>query len=372
MKSRLLEGYSETVSTVILGAGVAGLSAALQLSDRAKRIVILEREATAFGHSSSKNAAIFRPLEVQASLVALAARARTLLLDLEPRLLQQNGLCLVARQENRLDPLLHTALEERVPFQVLQRDALWLRAPWLRGGSAACGLFLPHGGTIDLKELARRLCEEVTKRGATLRTSAEVTNIEVSAGRVSGVKLRTGESIHADEVVIAAGAWAPELGHSIQRNLPIVSHRRHLAELEPTFKVDGNHPVCWDIETEVYFRPHGDKVLACPGDDTLHDASVPDVDPDEIARLSRLLVTQAPCLADARVDRSWACLRTRCSDGSMAIGADPSVQGLYWLAGLGGHGMTVGLAAGEMLATLMRGQPHALASHFAVNRLTSV
>jgi glycine/D-amino acid oxidase-like deaminating enzyme len=129
--------------------------------------------------------------------------------------------------------------------------------------------------------------------------------------------------------------------------------------------------VCWNIDTEVYFRPHGQLVLACPGDDTRHDAALPATDPNQVNALMQALREQAPALGNARVVRSWACLRTRSADGSMAIGPDPSRLGLHWLAGLGGHGMTVGLAAGELLARQLHGQPDPLVETFAVTRFAT-
>jgi glycine/D-amino acid oxidase-like deaminating enzyme len=143
-----------------------------------------------------------------------------------------------------------------------------------------------------------------------------------------------------------------------------------LVELEPAFAVDPSHPVCWNVETDVYFRPRGKLVLACPGDETPHPPKLPDVDPNQIEALRRALAREAPSLESAEVVRVWACLRTRCSDGGPAIGRDPETDGLYWLAGLGGHGLTVGLAAGELLARSMAGVDDPLADAFSPARLT--
>ena len=63
----------------------------------------------------------------------------------------------------------------------------------------------------------------------------------------------------------------------------------------------------------------------------------------------------APSLVDAPVRTKWACLRTYTRDRELVLGRDPRVDGLGWLAGLGGRGMTIGLAAGELCAAAMRG-----------------
>ena len=56
-----------------------------------------------------------------------------------------------------------------------------------------------------------------------------------------------------------------------------------------------------------------------------------------------------PRLADLRISRSWAGLRTLTPDGACAVGFDPDVDGLFRVVGLGGHGMS---AAGGLLEVI--------------------
>ena len=86
---------------------------------------------------------------------------------------------------------------------------------------------------------------------------------------------------------------------------------------------------------------------------------------DLAGKLGRL----APGLEFASVRRAWACLRTFAPDRVLVAGADPAVEGLFWLAGLGGSGMTIGVAAAEVVATLIRGGKHPLATTLAPARL---
>ncbi len=48
-----------------------------------------------------------------------------------------------------------------------------------------------------------------------------------------------------------------------------------------------------------------------------------------------------------------ACLRTFARDRKFVIGWDPLNPRLFWVAGLGGHGMTTGLAVGRLAAGLL-------------------
>ena len=58
--------------------------------------------------------------------------------------------------------------------------------------------------------------------------------------------------------------------------------------------------------------------------------------------------------------RGGAGVRTFAFDRAAVVGADPGVGGLYWLAGLGGQGMSVGVGAGELLGAVIDGHPHPL------------
>ena len=86
------------------------------------------------------------------------------------------------------------------------------------------------------------------------------------------------------------------------------------------------------------------------------------LDPQGVARL-------APQLEAATVRRAWACLRTFAPDRLPVIGPDPRVRGLYWVAGLGGAGMTIGVAAGEMVSALISRRRHPLTAALAPPRL---
>ncbi|MHB8879622.1 MAG: FAD-dependent oxidoreductase, partial [Myxococcaceae bacterium] len=168
------------------------------------------------------------------------------------------------------------------------------------------------------------------------------------------------------------GAWGGSLGASCGAPLSLTPLRRHLAILEASFKLDPGAPIIWDAEHEVYVRPESGGVLSSPGDEEPWPAELPPASQAGLELLAVKLARFAPRFADAAVRRSWACLRTFTSDRAAAVGPDPRVDGLYWLAGLGGHGMTGGLAAGELLACSFSGRPHPLTDVLAPARLLAM
>ena len=49
-------------------------------------------------------------------------------------------------------------------------------------------------------------------------------------------------------------------------------------------------------------------------------------------------------------------MRTLTRDGRFVVGPDPDLEGLFWVAGLGGHGMTCGPEVGRIAAARLCGE----------------
>jgi D-arginine dehydrogenase len=114
-------------------------------------------------------------------------------------------------------------------------------------------------------------------------------------------------------------------------------------------------PFVLDIGEEFYFKPEGRKLLVSPADET---PSPPcDAQPEEldialcVDRLERALD-----ICVARIDRSWAGLRSFCPDRTPAVGFDKGVPGFFWLVGQGGYGIQTSPALSRLAAALARGQ----------------
>jgi glycine/D-amino acid oxidase-like deaminating enzyme len=356
------------VDAVVVGGGMAGLSAAYGLLRAGVgRVRVLEREPVPCAHSSGRNAAIFRHLSLAAGDVEVALRSRALLDELlggEEAWLRRTGMWLLAETEEPLAPLFALAERHGLSCARSRGAALFDDVPALRGGGARYGLFYEGDGVIDTHAVTQALLRAIHAAGGEIAFGAEVASLERDAGRVAGVRLASGERIEAAAVVIAAGAWAFELGAAAGAPRPLEPRRRHLVQLEGAAPavLDADAPVLWQVGDEIYARPESGGVLACPCDEHAWKAELPAADPAALELLSTKLARFAPPLADASVRRSWAGLRTFTPDRAPLVGPDPEQRGLYWLAGLGGHGMTGGLAAGELLAATVIGAPHPLAA----------
>lgn len=351
---------SASPTTLIIGGGIAGLATAWALSrdDRQQRVVLLEAEPLTFSHSSARNAAIYRPLEEHASTSWLAARSLPLLEELGAgtELMQRTGLLLAATDGEALAPLTTTARVTGTAALAVEGAQLTERAPLLRGGVARCGIFLSSGGILDVHAMGEHLRKQSIALGVQLLTGRKALELLARDGRVVGARLDDGQVVQSERLVIAAGAWSGHLGASIGCPLPLLPHRRHLATLAVAQRPGPVEPVCWNVESGVYFRREGDGFLACPGDHEPHAPGMPHVAPHVIETLATRLPDFSPSLKRAQLKRAWACLRTMTPDNEAVVGADPRIRGLFWVTGLGGFGMSGGLAAGQLLSRAMAGE----------------
>jgi D-arginine dehydrogenase len=354
---------------IVVGGGIAGLSAARAALDAgAGTVRLLEREGAPCAHSSGRNAAIFRHLTTTPGDLDLALRSRALLdalLGSEEAWLRRTGTWFVsAGGDDAVDPtapLAALAASRGLAHRRAVGDDLQASVPSLQGGPARSGVFSPDDGVIDIHAVTQALSRAIGAAGGELSFGVEVATIEASRGRVAGVRLASGERVAAGAVVLAGGAWAGALGATCGAPLPLQPRRRHLAQIEtPLSRVDPGAPVVWCLGDELYYRPESGGLLVSPCDGDPWPAELPPPSQAGLELLARKLARTAPRLADASVRRAWACLRTFAPDGAAVVGADPRLAGLHWIAGLGGHGMTGGLAAGELCAAGLTGRDHPL------------
>jgi D-arginine dehydrogenase len=342
---------AKDIDVAIVGGGIAGLSVAQALAGT-HRVRLFEREALLAAHASGRNAAIFRPLELDATSAALTRESLRVLGELlDPLPLRPSGLVLCAATRAALQPLAEVAARDAVQAEWLEGAALTARLPVLERGEVRHALWVPGGGVLDIHAVTSALASAARRAGAELSTGSTVASIEVRDGRVQGLCLHDGTRLACGAVVLAAGAWSATLGAAIGAPLPLQPLRRHLVQLTVRAPLGAEHPVVWRVDDELYFRPETGGVLASPCDATALDPQgEPPVERAELERLADKLARTAPSLAEGTVRSHWACLRTFAPDRELVVGADPRVQGLHWLGGLGGRGMGVAIGAARALA----------------------
>jgi glycine/D-amino acid oxidase-like deaminating enzyme len=135
-------------------------------------------------------------------------------------------------------------------------------------------------------------------------------------------------------------------------DIPFTPLRRHLIWSNLPYPAD--QPYAWWADRPLYVRPESGGLLLCAcEEDTVAlppRGLQPGTDAAVLEGLSASLREVAPDLVDLPIARLWCGLRTFAPDRRFVLGYDPLNPRLFWVAGLGGHGMTSGLAVGQTAA----------------------
>ncbi|WP_101067744.1 NAD(P)/FAD-dependent oxidoreductase [Roseovarius salinarum] len=349
-----------TADVIVIGGGIAGVSAAAEIAGSA-RVVVLEAEARLGYHATGRSAAIFIRNYGNATLRALN-RAAAAVFDApgelsDGPLLKPRGEMLIATEDElgALDAYAEGAegVEELTPQQAV---AL---VPILRPERIAGALIERDAQDIDVDRLLQGYARRLKARGGRVATGGEVRGIGRSG---PDWKVQTGAGTFTAPVVVnAAGAWADEVaGMAGIAPLGIRPLRRSAAILPaPAGHALDGWPLFGSAAETWYAKPDAGKLMVSPADEDPvdpHDAWADDMVLAE--GLHRF--EQAVTMEVTRVEHNWAGLRSFAPDRTPVVGFAPGAPGFFWLAGQGGYGVQTAPALAGLAAALLAGARPAL------------
>ena len=219
---------------LIIGGGIFGCAIAWNLSRRSSgSVLLLERQGLASA-TTPRAAGLIRNLNLKQGQTALknyTIEAIGLLSEEleEPLHWHQVGGLLVAESVaniKHLENLERHALNLGENFCWIERTDVEDLVPWLDASKANKCALLPDDGFIDPYLLATFFAKAAKKHGAVLKTDIEVTALQKSGNRITGVQTPQGE-ISAGCVIDAAGPWAGLVALEIGWHLPLAPIRSH-------------------------------------------------------------------------------------------------------------------------------------------------
>jgi D-arginine dehydrogenase len=347
----------QSCDVLIVGAGIAGASAAYEIAPFA-RVVLLERESQPGYHTTGRSAAVFAPAYGNRVIRALTAASHAFYQEragglAEHPVLAPRGALFVAREDQiaTLDALQAETASEVPALERLDPAELLARMPVLRAEYVAGGLYDPTSMDLDVAAIHQGYLQGFRARGGRVITEAEVRAVGAD-GAPWRLETRAGP-FEAAVLVDAAGAWADALAQ-LAGALPVgLSPKRRTALLfEPSIPPDPTWPLVLDANEQFYFKPESGVLLGSPADET----PVPpcDVQPEELdVAIAIDRIERAASFRVTHVRRKWAGLRTFAPDRTPVVGMEESAPGFFWLAGQGGYGIQMAPALARAAAKLL-------------------
>jgi gamma-glutamylputrescine oxidase len=363
-----LRGQVE-VEVCIIGGGLAGLTTALELARRGRKVCVLEAECIAWG-ASGRNGGFVSP-GYSLSYPAIERRvgsdnAKSLhRLSIEgAQTVADNLVALNVPDAGRVDGILSTARYEATDELMARRD--WLEREFgyrlefrtreqvrevLVSERYHQALYNPQGFHFHPLNYARALAREIERLGgAVFEASPAIALTQAGAVRVVAT---THGHVRAQDVVIACGGYTGSLEPRLRRSyIPIATYvmltrpdRGLIASAIRTTAGVGDGRRAGD-----YYRlvDGGERIL-WGGKITTRTS-----EPRALARLlQQTMVSTYPQLKDLQVDFAWSGLMSYARHLMPQIGKLD--EGLWFCTAFGGHGLNTTAIGGRVVAEAIMG-----------------
>lgn len=359
----------------VIGLGAMGSATLYQLAKRGIRAIGIDRFAPphAEGSTHGETRITRRGIGEGEAYVPLAVRSHEIWRELEAEtgqsMLFEVGSIVISQANDNVERPGRTGFIRRsitaaqrfdIAHEVLSADDIRQRFPNLTPTDEEIGYYEPGGGYLMPERCVAANLDMARRHGATIRLGEIVTVIATDG---EGVSITYGgETIHAGQAIVTAGAWAGGLlGAPFDRLLKPTRQVMHWFALAP------DAPKQW-LNSPVYMWPHGeeedgffygfpsldgisvktaDEFYGAASDPNAIDRTVPLADSQRMhaAHLAGRLagVTNRPV-------RTATCIYTATPDSAFLIDRHPDCPAILVASPCSGHGFKHSAAIGESLA----------------------
>jgi gamma-glutamylputrescine oxidase len=360
----------------VVGGGLAGLSAAIELADRGYSVVLLEAREVGWGASGRNGGQAIAGLACDQSVIEaqLGHEASRRVWDMT-----MEAIALIGRRIERFDiacdwrsGYLALAVSERKARELrtwhdhMARTygyrTTWITpddiGQWIASPRFHSGLHDPLGGHLHPLKYSLGLAEAAHRLGVRIFENSPVTALE--AGPVARLRCARGE-VRASHVLLAGNVYLQGVAPQLEaRVMPvgtyIVTSRRLAPELARSLIPSGS-AVCDTNFVLDYFRPTADDRMLYGGRVSYSTATPANL----AASMQRRMARTFPQLADAPVEFAWGGFvdisMNRAPDfGRLADrSGDRAHANVYYLQGFSGHGLALTGLAGTLVAEAIAG-----------------
>ena len=359
-------------SVLVIGAGIFGLTAALELQQRGHQVTVADPGPIPHPMAASNDVSRMVRMDygrdgLYSSLGAEAIEGwRRWNARWGRDLFHEDGFLLmtsVPMEAGEFEQDSYNILTGRgFPLERLAPGDLARRFPHWNSEYYIDGYFNPTAGWAEAGDIIATLAQDAAEAGVRVVSGFSAAQLLREGGTVTGAVALDGSQLRADWVVVAAGVWTPILVPGLADRMwpvgqPIFYFKPQDSDgyRPPSFPPWGadiprsgwyGFPI--NHEGVVKMANHG------PGRRVHQDAERVIVAEEE-ANCRAFLAQSLPSLADLPLHGSKMCLYCDTWDGDFWIGRDPDQPGLVVATGGSGHAFKFGPVLGGLAADALEG-----------------
>jgi glycine/D-amino acid oxidase-like deaminating enzyme len=370
---------------VVIGSGSLGSSTAFYLSQRGKRVALVDKfDLTS--QTSPRAAGMAMQIQIDDVLAEIAIGSIKKLLTFN----DETGEDLTVHVSGSIKYARTPADATQVQAEVERGKQLGVEvdfvtaaeaerlAPHLNPSSAVAMWYAPGDLYLEPGDLPRAYWRAAERLGARLLPHTEVTGISAGTGE-HRVTTTRGE-IRAPVVVDAAGAWTRMIADMAGIHVPLIPTRHQIYITEPLPGVTPRVPTVRIMDAKVYVRPAGNGLMVGgyesdplqfdlreqPADFQI--AEMP-LDFSPLETMTKRIRDEFPSLPGAPIAEFRGGLPTMTPDGYFIVDQAPGIPGLFTISGCNVGGLSTSPVLGETLAGwIVEGQPMLDLSAFRLTR----
>jgi len=329
---------------IIIGAGIIGLTLAIELHKRGAKVLVVERgEPGREASSAAGGMLVDSPLETHTVLQPLATASARMYPEFAYELEVESGAKVDLRDQGAIvfptEPWYESAgLESLLPSRLSEME------PALANASRPA--FCLKERSVDPRGVTAAAIKTAKKRGIDFSSGDSVTAVNVTDGRATGITtIKT--TFHAPKVVNCAGAWSGQIGPHAFPTRPVKGQM--LCLVSPSRELL-KHVI---RAPEAYLIPRSDGRIIVGT--TVEEAGFDKrTDVSTIQRLHRAAVALVPELRNAKILEDWAGLRPGTPDALPILGAT-STPGYYVATGHFRDGILLAPITAKVMAGVIDG-----------------
>ncbi len=350
---------------VIIGAGIAGCSAAFHLARMGKRVTVFEKGSIASG-MTKRSGALVRASFTDEPTARLAMQSLQTYQNWKNIIggecgYKQCGLVVTALMDAEALQLKRNAAmlaKIGVNANILEPDGIRDIEPGAQVIDVACAVHEPNAGFVDPVVATQSLATRAKQLGAQFQTGTFARTIRVERNRVVAVETNAGV-IRTTDVAVMAGPWSDRLLKPLAVEIGINLERRQVAFFNRPEELKSGHAAFLDLATGAYFRPHtfgltvggliSEKTEGATNPDQLDES----VSQEFVIQVKEKMSARLPALANAKFLRGHAGYYDTTADAHPVLGRAPGYAGLTIAAGFSGIGLSIAPAVGVCMAELI-------------------